>query len=97
MNFPFEADWHMIKQRKQEQIKRNNKQDNAKWLPFKYEVGQSVLVSMDALDKFSTTPYKGPYEILKVNNNGTLRIQMGAVTDTVNIRRVYPYIKPSEE
>ena len=53
-----------------------------------------MLVSTDALDKFSTTPYKGPYKILKVNNNGTLRIQMGAVTDTVNIRRVYPYKNP---
>ena len=30
MNIPFKADWRMIKQRKQEQIKRDNDQENAK-------------------------------------------------------------------
>ncbi len=50
-----------------------------------YNEGDKVLVSMDTLDKYSTTPYKGPYEIMKVNDNGTFRIQMGAVLDTVNI------------
>jgi hypothetical protein len=35
-------------------------------------------------------PYKGPYVITKVNNNGTVRLKMGAVTDTVNIRPTTP-------
>ena len=94
MNIPFEADWKIIQLRKQERIKKDNERENAKRLPYKYKVGQSVLVSADALDKFSTTPYQGPYKILKVNNNGTLQIQMGAITDTVNIRRVHPYRQP---
>ncbi len=46
---------------------------------------------MDTLDKYSMTLYKGPYEIMKVNNNGTINIQMGAVLDTVNIWHVHPY------
>ena len=37
------------------------------------------------------TPFKGPYTILTVNNNGTVRLQMGAVIDTVNIRRLQPF------
>ena len=36
-------------------------------------------------------PYSGPHTILQVNNNGTVRLQMGAVTDTVNIRRIDPH------
>ncbi len=44
-----------------------------------------MLATMDALDKYSTTLYKGPYQIMKVNDNGTIKIQMGAVLDTVNI------------
>ena len=29
-----------------------------------------------------------------VNDNGTVRLQKGAVTDTVNIRRIHPYTVP---
>ncbi len=58
-----------------------------------YNVGDMVLVTMDALDKYSMTTYKDPYKIMKVNNNGMVKIQMGAVLDTVNIRRVHPYTK----
>ena len=93
LNIPFEADWQLIKRRRQERIRRDNERENAKRIPHKYEVGDQVLVSADALDKFSTTPYMGPYEVKQVNTNGTLRLQMGAVTDTVNIRRIHPYNK----
>ena len=36
-------------------------------------------------------PYAGPYPILQVNLNGTVRLQMGAVADNVNIRRIEPF------
>ena len=36
-------------------------------------------------------PYSGPHTITKVNMNGTVRLQIGAITDTVNLRRLYPY------
>ena len=36
-------------------------------------------------------PYKGPYEIIKVNNNGTVKIRLEHVQETVNIRRIKPY------
>ena len=38
---------------------------------------------------------EGPYEILKVNSNGTVRIQKGAIKDTVNLRRITPYFEDS--
>ena len=37
-------------------------------------------------------PNSGPHEILQVNMNGTVRLQVGAVTDTINIRCLTPYI-----
>ena len=36
-------------------------------------------------------PHSGPHGIIKVNNNRTVRLQMGVVIDTVNIRRIDPY------
>ena len=39
------------------------------------------------------TPYKGPYCILQVNDNGTARSRVGADEDTYNIQRLTPYTK----
>jgi hypothetical protein len=36
-------------------------------------------------------PYSGPHSITQVNTNGTVRLRMGAVIDTVNIRRLTPF------
>jgi hypothetical protein len=33
----------------------------------------------------------GPHKILEVNTNGTVRLHVGSVTDTVDIRRIEPY------
>ena len=38
------------------------------------------------------SPFSGPYEILQVNMNGTVCLQIGAGTDTINIRRMQPYV-----
>ena len=36
-------------------------------------------------------PYKGPYLVTQINTNGTVHLKIGAVTDTVNIRCIYPF------
>ena len=36
-------------------------------------------------------PYSGPHTIIHVAKNGTVRLQVGAVVDTVNIRRIEPF------
>ncbi len=54
-------------------------------------MGNKVLVTIVVLDKYSTTPYKGSYEIMEVNDNVMVRIQMGAVLVTVTIPCVCLY------
>jgi hypothetical protein len=41
-------------------------------------------------------PFSGPHNILKVNTNGTVRLCVGSVTDTVNIRHIEPYKEVSD-
>jgi hypothetical protein len=36
-------------------------------------------------------PYSGPYHITQVNTNGTVRLKINAVMDTVNIRCIDPF------
>ncbi len=74
LNIPFKVDWQQIRRRKKVLIKKDNEHKNAKRIPHTYNVGDKVLVTMDALDKYSMTQYKGPYEIMKVKDNGTIKI-----------------------
>jgi tRNA A37 threonylcarbamoyladenosine synthetase subunit TsaC/SUA5/YrdC len=91
LNTKFEANWKLIRERKQRAINHNNRKENMKRIPHDYRVGDKVLYRGDSLSKFSEDQYDGPYTIVQVNTNGTVRLKMDAVTDTVNIRLLKPY------
>jgi Integrase zinc binding domain len=93
MNIKFEADWRLIRERKQSIIKQNNKRENARRIPHKYKTKDKVLYRTynETSAKYGEDPYSGPHEIVKVNDNGTVRLKMGSVVDTVNIRLLKPY------
>ena len=89
-NIEHEANWEYIQKWKQQLIAKNNKAENADRIPHTYMSGDKVMLSIGTNNKYEQ-PYSGPHTILKVNTNGTVRLQMGAVADTVNIRRIDPY------
>jgi hypothetical protein len=93
LNVKHEANWKYIRDRKQKIIAENNKRENAKRINYNYRPGQKVLLTTDwtKASKYGENPYDGPYDIVKVNDNGTVRLKMGSVTDTINIRRIKPY------
>ena len=85
------ADWQYIKQRKQQMINAINARENSKRIPYKYHVGQRVLIKAEQGTKYGTDLYLGPFTVEAVNANVTLRVNECAVTDTYNIRNVTPY------
>jgi len=85
------ADWRYITERKQDAINTNNTRENSKRLPYTYRVGQRVLIKAEQSAKYGTDSYFGPFTVEAVNNNGTVRVNEGTVTDTYNIRNVTPY------
>jgi hypothetical protein len=92
LNVQFAADWKLIKDRKQKLIKQNNVRENSKRVDYKYNVDDKVLLKNDgASGKYQGNAYLGPYTIRQVNTNGTVRIDRGAYTETVNIRRIKPF------
>ena len=91
LNIQFKANWKMIKERKQNLIKQNNKRENLKRIPYQYKVGDEVLIKQDQNSKFGSDPYKGPFLITEVRNNGTVRIREGISEDTYNVRMITPY------
>ena len=95
-NARFEADWQYIKERKQKLIRQNNKRENAKRKEHTYNIGDKVVVEQDPNRKHGSDRYKGPCTIMSVYDNGTVRLRRrtqlgGAVFQTWNIRKVFPY------
>ena len=91
LNVKHEANWEYIRARKQKIIQKNNKAENATRVPHTYAIGDKVLLKRGTENKYET-PYQGPYTITHVNENGTVRMLIKNVEDTVNIRRLTPYI-----
>ena len=54
-------------------------------------VNDKVLLKMQANLKYDTDAYTGPFKIVQVNNNGTVKIRKGCVTDTYNLRNIKPF------
>ncbi len=90
-NIQHVANWEFIRHNKQKRIDKNNKAENAKRQAHLYQKGDLVLLQRGTENKYES-PYQGPFSILKVNDNGTVRLKAGAVKDTYNIRRLTPYI-----
>jgi hypothetical protein len=70
---------------------KNNKAENAKRIPHTYIVGDKVLVKRGTENKYET-PYQGPYTITQNNESGTVQMMIKNVEDTINIRRLTPYL-----
>ncbi len=77
--------------RKQRDIDKNNSKENSIRVPHDYQVGDKVLVTDKDIHRKSNSPTKGPYSIVQVYTNGTIRVQHGVVTERVNIRFCTPY------
>ena len=86
------ADWDRIKQRKQEEINRNNRRENRDRVEHHYSVGDEVLLRKPGKLRKLTAPRTGPHNITAVYDNGTVEIQQGrAVRERLNIRRLTPF------
>ena len=91
LNIKYKADWATIKARKEKLIAKNNAAKNKKRKQHEYNEGDKILIKNEIKSKYTNDPYSGPYEIIRVNRNSTLRYRKGAVTDVINIRNCTPY------
>ena len=91
----FQADWARIKLRKQETINKSNAQENARRIDHDYQVGDRVLLEKPGILRKMSQPRTGPFEIIKVHTNGTVRIRRNNVTEQVNICCLTPYFESS--
>jgi len=93
LNTRLEANWHLIKERKQKLINCGNQRENRKRREPTYKVGDKVLLKNEWKTKFNQDSFKGPYVITAVRNNGTVRATCSRVTNTYNLCNIRPYRK----
>ena len=95
LNIKYEANWKHIRDLKQKMINKNNILENKKRKDYDYQVGQKVLIKTEQSRKYGKNPYKGPYEIVTINNNGSVNLKSllrrGAVYQSYNLRQLSPY------
>ena len=89
----FTVDWAMIKQKRQNEMNKNNQRENKARIPHNYNVGDKILLQKPGILPKMETRRQGPYKVDRVFSNGTLRIRRGAIREVVNIRRVTPFIE----
>ena len=98
MIYPLEyvAEWDILLKNKQNLIEKNNARENSRRIDFDYRVGQNILIVHMDIQRKLDSPTTGPYKITDVFSNGTVCIRRGNVLERLNIRRINPYHKRTE-
>ena len=91
LNLSHEANWQLIKLRKQERINKNNAKENSGRVAHTYRPGNLVLLKNEQNLKYGADAYQGPWTVKTVNKNGTVYVNKGIVNDIVNVRNIHPY------
>ena len=85
--------WESIKSNKRKLAIENNTRENLNRIDHNYNVGDKVLIILKGEEIRSKIQIRteGPYEIIQVYNNGTVKINKGSYNEIINIRRIKPY------
>ena len=85
-----------VRSKKRVQQIRDNERENSKRKSYARQVGDKCLMVTKAdkrKGKLLAFKHKGPYDVIKVNSNGTVRIKSENFEETINIRRLSPFNK----
>ncbi|CAJ1959749.1 unnamed protein product [Cylindrotheca closterium] len=90
----FKTKWRDIKSKRQQAANKNNAQENSKRQPHIYRVGDLVLLDRGKLQQKLLPKRTGPYQVLCVYDNGTIKLRRGFYAQRVSLRRCVPYYTP---
>ena len=94
------ANWSQITKQKEKQIEIDNERENKRRISHYYQIDDLVYIIPDKITRKYEWKHEGPYKILQVYTNGTVRIQRDAFTERINIRRLTPHFaitKPQQQ
>jgi hypothetical protein len=90
----FKPEWDKLLQQRQSARRTNNLRENKSRTDYQYKVGDKVLVNRDIIQRKLLPKRDGPYEVVRIYDNGTIKLRKGIVVQRINIRRLQPYRSP---
>ena len=93
------VDWDRVRRLWSDNAAKGVARENASRVLHEYTVGQKVWVKLDPSNwrwKLNV-PFEGPYPVLRVYQNGTLRIKHGAYEETIYIHCVKPFVDSDDK
>jgi hypothetical protein len=88
-------DWEHVNRERNKITAASNSKENKARIGKDYKFGEKILLVLDADERRSQPkmdkPTRGPFDITAVHNNGTVTINRGNFTETINIRPIKPY------
>ena len=97
---PTVANWQLIRAKeKVNQIKNNDRENKTRTNTTYKKDGKIMIITTKENRRGKTIGYEheGPYKIIRVNKNGTVRIQRNGFEETINIRRIKPFVEEKEK
>ncbi|OWZ10035.1 Pol Polyprotein [Phytophthora megakarya] len=86
-----QTDWKAEHQRKVDQVRTHNERENKGRVKWTYRPGDHVLLRRDAgVQGKMQLLFDGPYEVIAVQEHGTLTLDKGRYLEKVHLRRVRP-------
>ena len=99
MQMHVNVNWEWIQQKRQKATQATAQCKNCGRRKHKYAVGDKVLIVIkpDAREAKLNNLTEGPYQVLQVYQNGTLKIQRGSYVEIFNIQYLKLYFKKTEQ
>eukprot|EP00957_Ditylum_brightwellii_P077433 5883011-Ditylum_brightwellii.AAC.1 len=79
------ADWEFIRLHEQKIIDYSTAKENTEYIYHDFMVRDKVLINKDGIACKLHLPTEGPYTILQVYTNGTVKFQRGSVPERTDI------------
>ena len=86
--------WTDIQNNKRRQQIKDNERENRGRSSHNYTVGERVLIIKridERTGKLLNYEHEGPFEVIKVYPNGTVKINRSGFNEIINNRRIKPY------
>ena len=83
--------------KKQKASDLNVDRENHKRVKYDYKVNDLILLDQGTVQRKLVPKRDGPYQVIRVYSNGTLKIRKGIYVQRVSIRKCVPYFKSPDE
>jgi hypothetical protein len=87
----YTPEWSNLLQRKRTARLKNTERENKTRVEHHYQVGDQVMINRDEIQRKLLPKRDGPYEVVRVYDNGTIKLRKGIIVQRINIRRLVPY------